>query len=368
MSTNLELLTDLCFVVAVSQAADQLHHYVVGGEIGRGVVGFGMAFFAIWWTWLNFTWFASAYDNDDVLYRLLTILQIIGSLVIAAGVPSMFYGDLTLAVIGYVIMRITLVIQWLRAARYDRRRAVACRRYAVGIIVAQLCWISTLVMPGQKAELFFPVFVLVEIAVPVWAEHAAHTPWHPHHVAERYGLFFIIVLGEVVLSTLTSIQQAIRSGDQIPWSVLLVAGAGVGIVFSLWWLYFSRSAGAHLARVESGLHTFGWGYGHYFVFAATAAIGAGLDARVDYWHHHDVDATASAALITISVAVLLAMIWMLHLRFHDSSWRTGLPFAVAIGLSLLATVLPVPELIVAGVVVLLLIVEIPLAGLAASTE
>src|SRR3954465_5083967 len=106
----LELLTDLCFVVAVSQAAAELHHFVAEGEVAHGVVGYAMAFFAVWWTWLNFTWFASAYDNDDLAYRLLTVLQIIGSLVIAAGVPALFDGNLTWTVLGYLIMRVALVV------------------------------------------------------------------------------------------------------------------------------------------------------------------------------------------------------------------------------------------------------------------
>jgi len=71
-----------------------------------------MAFFAIFWAWLNFTWFGSDYDNDGVLYRLLTILQIVGSLVLAAGIPKMFDGSFVLGVSGYIIMRIALVTQW----------------------------------------------------------------------------------------------------------------------------------------------------------------------------------------------------------------------------------------------------------------
>ena len=49
-----------------------------------------MVFFAIWWAWMNFTWFASAYDNDDVPYRLTVLVQIAGSLVMAAGIPRLF--------------------------------------------------------------------------------------------------------------------------------------------------------------------------------------------------------------------------------------------------------------------------------------
>ncbi len=71
-STPLELLFDLCFVVAVAQAAVQLAHGIEENHTGPAVVGFVAVFFAIWWAWMNFTWFASAYDTDDVPYRVLT--------------------------------------------------------------------------------------------------------------------------------------------------------------------------------------------------------------------------------------------------------------------------------------------------------
>ena len=81
-STPLELLFDLSFVVAVAAAANALHHDLSHGEIAHGVVSFGIVFFTIWWPWVNFSWFASAYDTDDVLYRLLTFVQIAGVLVV----------------------------------------------------------------------------------------------------------------------------------------------------------------------------------------------------------------------------------------------------------------------------------------------
>ena len=118
-STPLELFVDLCFVVAVAQSAGALHHELVIGEVAYGVVGFLMAFFGAWWAWMNFTWFASAHDADDVPYRLLTLVQITGVLIYAAAVPRMVEDhDLTLSVIGYVIMRLALVTQWLRVARH----------------------------------------------------------------------------------------------------------------------------------------------------------------------------------------------------------------------------------------------------------
>ena len=166
VSTPLELLTDLCFVVAVAQASAGLHHAIAENHIGHGLIGFGIAFFAIWWTWLNFSWFASAYDNDDVVYRLLTILQIIGVLVLAAGVAGFFTGDFLLPILGYVIMRIALVIQWLRASRGDPRTRRTCRRYAFGLVVVQLLWVSLLAVPHDYQLLLFPLLALLDFGVP----------------------------------------------------------------------------------------------------------------------------------------------------------------------------------------------------------
>jgi low temperature requirement protein LtrA len=117
VSTSLELLFDLTFVVAVSRAAAELSHAIAGGHPGAGLISYLMVFFAIWWAWMNFTWFASAYDVDDALYRLLTLLQMAGVLVLAAGVTAAFERvNYTTVTIGYVIMRIAMVAQWLRAA------------------------------------------------------------------------------------------------------------------------------------------------------------------------------------------------------------------------------------------------------------
>ena len=89
-ATPLELLFDLSFVVAIALAASQLHHGVMEHHTGPALAGFVAAFSAIWWAWMNYTWFASAYDNDDVSYRVLTLLQMVGALVFATGVPGLY--------------------------------------------------------------------------------------------------------------------------------------------------------------------------------------------------------------------------------------------------------------------------------------
>jgi low temperature requirement protein LtrA len=260
VASELELLTDLCFVVAVGQAALALHHGLTSGHAGSAVVGYVMAFFAIWWAWLNFSWFSSAYDNDDVGFRLLTILQIVGVLTLAGGIARFAagieegIGHFGLIIVGYVIMRVGLVLQWLRAARNDPGHRRTCLRYAAGIVMVQLGWLAF--YPATLVEALvlplFAVLVVCELLVPLWAERPGETTWHPHHIAERYGLFFIIVLGETILSSTLAVQEAFGGETEHRVAVVGVTLGGVLIVFSLWWLYFSRDAAEVLARAQWG--------------------------------------------------------------------------------------------------------------------
>ncbi|HEY1489311.1 MAG TPA: low temperature requirement protein A, partial [Micromonosporaceae bacterium] len=226
-STPLELLFDLCFVVAVSQASDRLHHALTSGEVGHGIGGYLLVFFAIWWAWVNFTWFASAYDNDDVAYRVTTLVQITGALILAAGVPRAFDdNNFTVVVIGYVVMRLAMVGQWLRAAYSDPYRRWTALRFAIGITIVQAAWVARLWLPSRLGLASFLVLVVAELLVPIVAERAERTTWHAVHIAERYGLFTLIVLGESILAATTAVQTAFDTGRHLG-SLSVVAAAGL---------------------------------------------------------------------------------------------------------------------------------------------
>ena len=348
-ATPLELLFDLCFVVAVAQAAGRLHHAISDHHVGDGVRGYLMVFFAIWWAWMNFTWFASAYDVDDVPYRLATGVEIAGVLVLAAGVPRAFDSassadaDFGVVTAGYVIMRLALVGQWLRAAHAHPAGRRTALRFAAGVTACQLGWIGLLFVPDPWRLRLFPVLIVAELAVPVWAERAGRTAWHPGHIAERYGLFTLIVLGETVLSATTAIQVAVDAGGATV-ELLTIAASGLVIVFSMWWLYFDRPV-HHL--LVSNRVAFVWGYGHYFVFASAAAVGAGLAVAVD-------GADVPGA-VSVPVAVYLLVVWALHIRPHRrarTAKAVAFPVAAALVLATLVTSQPLPltALVIAALV------------------
>ncbi len=239
-ATPLELLFDLCFVVAIAQLAAALHHAIAAGHAAEGVRGFVMVFLAIWWAWMGFTWFASAFDTDDAPYRLKVLVQMAGVLVLAAGVKRAFEeGDFTLITMGYVIMRIGLVALWVRAGRSDASVRGTAFRYAGGIVVLQVFWIGLLRVPANLWIYGWGVLILCELLVPLWAESAAESPWHPHHISERYGLLTIIVIGESVLASTLAIQSAVDLGT-IPGRLVQVIISAPVILFAMWWLYFSQ--------------------------------------------------------------------------------------------------------------------------------
>ena len=158
-------------MVAIASAGVDLHHMLSEGHIAEGILWYSIAFLAIFWCWLNFEWYASAYDTDDTFFRITTFLQIFGALVFAFGVSNFFKPE-----------------------------------HNFSIVIAQ------------------------------------GTPWHPHHIAERYSLLVIIVLGEGIMATTTTIASLIN--DETRWQESFVLGFGAAaLVFWMWWSYFKMPFG-----------------------------------------------------------------------------------------------------------------------------
>jgi low temperature requirement protein LtrA len=309
-ATPLELFFDLTFVIAFGVAGSQFAHEIAEAHIGAGLLGFSFAMFAVIWAWVNFTWFASAYDTDDWVFRVVTMVQIVGVLVLAMGIEPMFHSlvegnhvDNRVIVGGYVLMRLALVTQWVRASRQDPARRETCLRYAKYLAVVQLGWIAVLVIEADVAATFLMTvpLIMLEMATPYAAERKAKTPWHAHHIAERYGLLAIIALGECLIGAIETLRAIVANHG---WSVdaALVGFGGTALAFGMWWIYFMLPAGRalHLRRHRSYL----FGYGHIPIFAAIAATGAGLHVAA-YFIDHEAHISAAVAVASIAVPVAL---------------------------------------------------------------
>jgi low temperature requirement protein LtrA len=315
VSSPLELLFDLTFVVAIAQVAGQLAIAIAHDEVLGTIGPFLMVFFAIWWAWNQFTWLASAYDTDDALYRVFTMVQMAGVLVLAAGVPLAMHGSFGYVTVGYLIMRVGLLAMLVRAMKEDPDSRPTTARYVIGISVVQALWLLRLLLPAALGMPAFVVLAIAELLVAPWASRARDLAWHPHHIAERYGLFTIILLGESVFASTTALQIGITENG-ITVELAVIAVAGLVLLFTLWWLYFAEPAGEGLVAHRE--RSYIWGYGHYLMFASLAAIGAGLEVTVESAGGH---VAASPTLVCLAVAVpvsiFLVVLWAIHAPIVD---------------------------------------------------
>ena len=348
-ATPLELLFDLTFVVSFGFAASQFAHALAEGHYSVALIGFGFASFGICWAWVNFSWFASAYDTDDWLYRLLTMAQMTGVLVLAIGIPRLFaslehggdalagtHMDIGLMVLGYVVMRLALVLQWLRAARQDPARRRVCLTYVTAIVVAQIGWCA-LALFTPSLMLLAPIWILlflIELAGPMIAERQqSGTPWHVHHIVERYMLFAIIALGEGVVGTVAALSAVVEAQG---WSAdtALVAVAGIGLTFGLWWIYLMLPSAAVLQRFRQ--RSFVWGYAQLLLITAIVAVGAGLHVAALLLEHK---AHISAYAVVLSTAVpLIAFIALAYALYYHLMRRFDMLHLLLLGLTLVTMV------------------------------
>jgi low temperature requirement protein LtrA len=167
--------------------------------------------------------------------------------------------------------------------------------------------------------------MLIEMAGPVIAERGkGGTPWHAHHIAERYGLLTIVTLGEGVIGTVASLGAVVEAQG---WSLdaALIAVAGTGLTFGLWWMYFTVPAGEVLQVHRE--RAFPWGYGHMLIFGSIAATGAGLHVAASYISHAaHIGATATVITVAAPVGVFALALFALYAYLVHS----GDPFHIAL--------------------------------------
>jgi low temperature requirement protein LtrA len=166
-------------------------------------------------------------------------------------------------------------------ARHPARsaRAPAARKYIWTIGVAQFgcVGLTLLGLPFSTFLLLGGVLFAVELVGPVLAERRSPTPWHARHIAERHGLLVIITLGEGILGTVVALSALVHTEHGWTLDAALLAVAGIGLTFGLWWMYFVVPWGEVLERHRQ--RSIVWGVGHILLFGSIAATGAGSTLR-----------------------------------------------------------------------------------------
>ncbi len=297
----LELFFDLIFVAAVAQ---------VGVPLGEdytlhGLVRYALMFLLIWWAWLGHTTYSTRFDADDVVQRLLTLLQIFAAAAMAANAKSAFDSrDSAGFGAAYAVLRAVLVVQYLRARRLKETRRLTTL-YAVGFGAAAFLWAVAAIFPAPVRFWLWAAALLIDLGTPWLAvRHTHKCPPDAEHLPERFGLFTIILLGESV----AAVMHGMESQDMWSPSAAISAFTGLSLAFGYWWWYFDGARGAAKRHVTSNRKTLLfqiWTYAHLPLYLSVAVVGVGVEhviALPQGAHLHREDAwilaAAAAALMT----------------------------------------------------------------------
>ena len=229
--------------------------------------------------------------------------------------------------------------------------------YALAISVVQVGWVGLVVLPvpGPALGPLMAALFVAEMVTPLLAEgQDGGTPWHAHHITERYGLLAIIALGEGLAGAVAAISAVV---DHQGWTrdAVLVCITGAGLTFGLWWVYFLIPSAPvlHAQRRKA----FGWGYGHMVVFAAIAATGAGFRVIAAYIAREAAIGPVAAVLsVAAPVGIYIAAIYGLYawLMRHGDPLHIGLLagtgglLAAAVGLAAAGVSLPICLIVLMG--------------------
>lgn len=300
----LELFYDLIFVAGIIQLGDFLAATSGLGDFGL----FALHFAPLWLAWTGFTFYANRFTVDDVVHRLLVILNMFAVGAMAIGSRAAMEGRPAVFALAYAASAAVLATMYARTAGKGEE-ASGFSRYWGGVFAATgVLFALSAALPPSYAYLLWAAAMVLILVAPISNVATSLQERHPpdmEHLAERYGLLTIIVLGESFVKVLSYLTSS-GLGEQLGYQ--LKGFFNLGITCSLWWLYFDDIAGAHVKERKASWMS--WLFGHLPLALGLTAVGVAVKKAIKIELHEVPDEgtrwllAGSLALVFLSIAVI----------------------------------------------------------------
>jgi len=311
-ATWFELYFDLVFAAAVIELATGLANDPTAAVFAR----FTGLFVAISWAWTGFTVYANRFDTDDLIYRLLKGAAALGVAAISIEIPRVLAGDggTVAFAAGYAVVRLLLVALYVRARLHVRGQGrTLIDSYIVAFSFTAGLWLLSILVPEPYRFILWGVAILLDLCVPPFAWRTlGGAPIVVSHITERFGVFFIVVLGQSVAAVVTAV-----AGFQFTFEAWILAGACFVTALSIWWIYFDLADTSVVGRGTLGLVYL---YGHLPLFPGVGAFAAGTTLAITHADRAALDPGARWALAGGIAAFALALA-VIHLGAEWTSMR-----------------------------------------------
>lgn len=308
-SSWLENFYDLIVTIVVSQLIIISHDVSL-----NGFVDFVILFIPVWWSWIGVTFYNTRFDTDDLGHRLLTLLQMAAAAFMAISVPNAFLSKNSAGfAISYAVIRILLVIEYVRTGHSAPATRPLTKRYSIGFSIAAAFWFISAFIPPPFRFLLWAAGLVIDIATPMVFTRQLSARFAPHiyHLPERFGSFTIIVLGIAILGFVDGI------AEEHNWSIQSISESalGLGIAFSLWWVYFDSIDGSVIKALRRdkriGIYA-AWLYIHFPLAIGFTSFGVSLEGVV-LSDQHTVLPLAETMLMCGSVSLCLFSLGILQI-------------------------------------------------------
>jgi len=303
--SNLELFYDLAYVAVIAQASHHLAEHVSL----EGFIGFGIVFTMLWFAWFNGSLYVELHGREDGRTRLLVFLQM-GLLALLA----VFTGEAAGATGPQFALVYALFLALMGGAWYSIRELDRAERpeflritgiYVTLMIVSTVVVGTTAALPEASWRVsVWAIFLAGWLGFMLLGSRGSDRQVEgilpTDSLVERFGLFTIIVLGEVILGVVTGLSAV------GPDALTIATGSFAMIIgFGFWWIYFDL-VGGRLPREGGTIWT--WMLSHLPIQLSIVAAGAGVVNLIEH-AHEPTTPPETALLLGGSVALgLLALI------------------------------------------------------------
>ena len=300
--SNLELLYDLVYVAVIGQASHALAEHLSA----RAIVEFAVVFGMVWVAWTNGSLYVELHGRQDGRTRLFVFVQMAILALLAVFTGGAASDDGGAFAMTYAVFLAVVSWLWLSVRRRDRPEFLAITGAWLTLMAVSIAVIGLSAFLSPDARLVvWAIFVITWLValklIGARSRLFAFGVRPTDSMVERFGLFTIIVLGEVVIGVVVGLTAAGR--DPLTFATGMLA---LLVGFGFWWMYFDI-VGGRLPRA-TGAAVATWMVGQFPIVLAIAASGAGMVSLIE--HSADPAAPAETAwLLSGAVAVgLLGLI------------------------------------------------------------
>ena len=276
--TFLELFYDLVYVVVIAELAHALAGHV--DIVGLGT--FIFLFVIVWVAWLNGTLYHDLHGNNDIRTRIFTFLQMFTVAAMAVFAHNAFGEGSVGFALSFAAYQLVLTYLWWRTGVHDPNHRPLSQPYSASMLLSMLLFVASVFVPAPLRFYLWGVALFLSVVVPAVINviRGRDNPDVQEQIelsfsmsdaaVERFGLFTIIVLGEVIIGVVAGLAEH----HHLTWGVGITAALGMLIAIGLWWVYFDFVS--HHLPLPGQAKTLSWVYLHLPTTIGIAVTGAAV--------------------------------------------------------------------------------------------